>query len=299
MGWMQKYEMGLYGSCAWTDMSVMKDVFRVALPLAFGSLLAYAEWEILVIFATVLGPAEAATWAVMGFIWDFFESTTEAIGDASEVRVAYQLGKGRPTMAELAGYKSMLLGAIVSIVMSTLLLSLTNVLPSVLTPDATIQDMLAELFPLVALGNVTMSMGMVCWAVIGAQGRYHLSTSIAIACSFLVTIPIGVVLTIWMRIDLQGLAFAVVTGYSVTAMLLSACIAMSDWEMLSKKIQEQVAVDDLSDSSDDDSSSGSHSRKIQNAQNHDDDGPPKSQGQTDCLEVQPPNSPVSVFSFQS
>ncbi|KAL3785641.1 hypothetical protein ACHAW5_007642 [Stephanodiscus triporus] len=274
MGWMQKYETGLYGSCAWTDMSVMKDVFRVALPLAFGSLLAYTEWEILLIFATKLGPAEAGTWAVMGFIWDFFESTTEAIGDSSEVRVAYQLGKGRPAMAELAGYKSMLLGAIVSILMSTLLLSLTDVLPSVLTTDATIQDMLVELFPLVALGNVTMSMGMVCWAVIGAQGRYHLSTSIAITCSFLVTIPIGVVVTIWMRIDLQGLAFAVVTGYSVTAMLLSACIAMSDWEMLSKKIQEQVSADDLSDSSDDDSSyssSCSHSEENHNLNHHDDD----------------------------
>jgi hypothetical protein len=49
--------------------------------------------------------------------------------------------------------------------------------------NKTIQDLLVEMFPLVALGNVTMSMGMVCWAVVGAQGRYRLSTSIAITCS--------------------------------------------------------------------------------------------------------------------
>jgi MATE family multidrug resistance protein len=299
MGWIREFEAGLFGNCACRDGSVVKDVFRVGLPLGFGSLLAYTEWEILTVFAAILGPAEAATWAIMGYVWDVFESTTEAVGDAAEVRVAYQLGRGRPAIAKLAGYKSMFLGLIFSIVVSVIFISLANVLPSWLTHDETIQDMLVEMFPLVALGNVTMSMGMVCWAIVGAQGRYHLSTSIAIACSFIVTIPIGLVVTIWMRIDLQGLTFAVVMGYSVTAMLLSALIVLSDWEMLSKKIQEQVAVDDLSDSSDDDSSSGSHSRKIQNAQNHDDDGPPKSQGQTDCLEVQPPNSPVSVFSFQS
>ena len=37
---------------------MLKDLFKTALPLAFGSLLAYAEWEILTIFAAILGPAE-------------------------------------------------------------------------------------------------------------------------------------------------------------------------------------------------------------------------------------------------
>jgi MATE family multidrug resistance protein len=249
MGWIREFEAGLFVYCACWDWSVVKDLFRVALPLGFGSLLAYAEWEILTVFAAVLGPAEAATWAIMGYVWGVFESTTEAVGDAAEVRVSYQLGKGRPAMAKIAGYKSMLLAFILSIVMSVIFICLTNVLPPLLTHDETIQYLLVEMFPLVALGNVTMSMGMVCWAVVGAQGRYRLSTSIAIACSFVVTVPIGAVLTICMRIDLQGLTFAVVTGYSVTALLLTACIQSSDWVMLSNKIQEQVLADDTSHSS--------------------------------------------------
>ena len=284
----QKFETGLFFSCAWTDMSVVKDVLRVALPLAFGSLLAYAEWEILTLFATVLGPAEVATWAVMGFVWDMFESTTEAIGDASEVRVAYQLGKGRPSMAKVAGYKSMFIALMSSILVSIIFISLKVVLPSWLTSDATIQDMLAEMFPLVALGNVTMTMGMVCWAVIGAQGRYHLSTLIAITCAFVVTIPIGAVM-VSMRIDLQGLAFALSTGYTATAMILSACVLMSDWENLSKKIREQVDTDGLSVSSDDDnSSSGCHSEENRNLLHH--EMSQKSQAKTDYPEV-PPTSP--------
>ena len=279
MGWSREFEAGLYGKCAFRDVSVLKDLLIVALPLGFGSLLAYAEWEILTVFAAVLGPAEAATWAIMGYVWGVFESTTEAAGDAAEVRVAYQLGKGRPAMAKIAGYKSMFVAFILSIVVSIIFICLTNVLPPLLTHDETIQDLLVEMFPLVALGNVTMSMGMVCWAVVGAQGRYRLSTSIAIACSFVVTVPIGAVLTIWMRIDLQGLTFAVVTGYSVTALLLTACIQLSDWVMLSNKIQEQVSAADLSDSSVKNSPSSSPANNLNNVcydvQDH--DGSQKSQ----------------------
>ena len=143
-------------------------------------------------------------------------------------------------MAKLAAYKCMLLGLGVSGVISIIAISLSDVLPSLLTTDATLQAMLTEMFPIVALGNVTMSMGIVCWTVVGAQGRYHLSTTVALTVSFVVTIPLGAIMTIGLNIDPQGLVFAVFMGYTITAMILFALILMSDWEKLSKKIQEQV-----------------------------------------------------------
>jgi hypothetical protein len=113
--------------------------------------------------------------------------------------------------------------------------------------------MLAQMFPLAALGNATMATGMVCWAIVGAQGRYHISTMIATACAFLITIPLGCIFTVKMRLNLEGVTFAVVIGYTVTGFILSLLILWSDWEMLSKRIQEQVSADDLSDSTDVDS----------------------------------------------
>ena len=87
MGWLTHFELGLFGQCSFRNRcatlkicsvfllafryflqlilphtllisSVLKDLFKTALPLAFGSLLAYTEWEILTIFAAILGPAE-------------------------------------------------------------------------------------------------------------------------------------------------------------------------------------------------------------------------------------------------
>eukprot|EP00578_Thalassiosira_sp_NH16_P009081 CAMPEP_0181115382 /NCGR_PEP_ID=MMETSP1071-20121207/21402_1 /TAXON_ID=35127 /ORGANISM="Thalassiosira sp., Strain NH16" /LENGTH=743 /DNA_ID=CAMNT_0023199585 /DNA_START=430 /DNA_END=2661 /DNA_ORIENTATION=- len=263
MGWLRKYEIGLFGRCSCRNTPVLKEVFHVALPLAFGSVLAYAEWEILTVFAATLGPAEAATWAILGFVWDVFESTTEAIGDAGEVRCAYQLGKGRSEMAKLSAYKSMFLATLLSLAVTAIFLGVSSFLPGWLTHDETIQSMLAELFPLIALGNITMNMGMVCWALVGAQGRYRLATSIAIGCSIFITVPIAAIVTLWLRIDLQGLTFAVVIGYTVTAMLLSTSLLMSDWDGLAEKIQEKVAAEEESDSDDDsdDGSSSSDSEK--------------------------------------
>lgn len=253
MGWFESFEAGLLGRNFRKNWSVVKNLFKVAFPLAIGSLWAYAEWEILTIFAAFLGPAEAASWAVLGYVWGVFESTTEAVGDASEVRVAYQLGKGRHALANLAAFKSMFISFILAILMSVVFLSLRNVLPQWLTDDTTLQSMLTELFPLVALGNVSMTTGMVGWAVVGAQGRYHLATSIATVCSLLITLPLAAVLTIRMRIDLQGLTFAVVVGYTMTAMVMITCILISDWESLSKRIQDQMAADGEDPDSDSDS----------------------------------------------
>ena len=154
------YEYGMIGVLSLRNKDVMKALIKTGLPLAVGGLLAYAEWEVLTIFAAVLGPAEAATWAILGFVWDVFESTTEAIGDAAEVRCAYQLGKARPEMAKLSAYKSMLLSMVAASIITTVFLCLDDHLPAWLTSDETIQEMLVKLFPLMGLGNLTMTVGM-------------------------------------------------------------------------------------------------------------------------------------------
>merc|ERR1712085_219602 len=173
------------------------------------------------------------------------------IGSASEVRCAYQLGKGRPALAKLSSYKSMFMAMVMSVLVSTLLLYFSDPVTTWLTQDPTLATMLSEQSPLIAVGNVTMNMGMVCWSLIGAQGRYRLATSISTVCSIFITLPVGALITIYLRIDLQGLVFAVVVGYSTTAMFLSYVLLMTNWEKLSTKMQTKMKADALSGSDDD------------------------------------------------
>jgi len=68
MGWFARFEEGLFGKFSCSNLPVVKELFGVAFPLAIGSLLAYAEWEVLTVFAAVLGPAEAVS--LFGLIFD-------------------------------------------------------------------------------------------------------------------------------------------------------------------------------------------------------------------------------------
>ena len=62
-----------------------------------------------------------------------------------------------------------------------------------------------------------------------------------------------------MNINLQSLVIAMHVGYTLTGMLLFVTVQLSDWEMLSKKVQEQMVVnpDDFNSDSSNESSSTS------------------------------------------
>jgi hypothetical protein len=99
-------------------------------------------------------------------------------------------------------------------------------------------------------------------------------------------------MTIGLNIDPQGLVFAVFMGYTITAMILFALILMSDWEKLSKKIQEQVVASgeiSLSDSSGDEmscSSDSSESEQISIPPNQADEVPCNLETPCNNLEIQ-------------
>ena len=110
--------------------------------------------------------------------------------------------------------------------------------------------------------NITMNMGMVAWALIGSQGRYRLATSIALACSWLITIPLAAVVTYELNIDLRGLTFSVIVGYAVTANLLSVVLIVSDWEKIAQKLFDLHAITGEGDSSDSDSDDDDSKKKL-------------------------------------
>jgi hypothetical protein len=61
----------------------------------------------------------------------------------------------------------------------------------------------------------------------------------------LISIPLGAIMTVWLRIDLQGLTFSIVIGYVMCAWIMVIVILVSDWQALSDEIRERVANGDL------------------------------------------------------
>jgi MatE len=190
------------------------------------------------------------------------ENVTEAIADAGEVRVAILLGSGQPGRAKKSAYKSICVAFVFAFCTTSIIFIAGESLPVWLTTDPLLQNLIADLIPLFGVGNITLTLGTMCWTLVGAQNRYRLATCLGVAGSWLVVIPMSAVMTIVYRINLQGQTAAVVIGYMLSGFVTNIVLLRSDWKKLSDEVILYNAANDISlssDSDDDDSSSSSSS----------------------------------------
>ena len=215
-------------------------------------MLIFGEWYILTLFAARLGPAEVTAWAILGDLWEVFESSHAGIADAAEIRVASHCGKNRFAQAELAAHKSIIIGIFFSVVVTSIFLVLGHRIPCWLTSDSFLQQNVAENIPLICIGNIIMTAGIVAWSAIGAQGRYRLATIVLLLASWCITIPISALSVYGLFLDLKGLTAAVCIGYCVASTALVFILLRSDWPALSQQLWDiNVAMENYVSSSDD------------------------------------------------
>jgi hypothetical protein len=110
------------------------------------------------------------------------------------------------------------------------------------------------------IGNIALSIGTLSWTLVGAQGRFRLSTAVGLSGGWFVALPMAAVLTIVYNVDLQGQTAAIVIGYMVSGTINSYILLQSDWPKLSRRvIARNDAISVGANSSDDSSSSSSSS----------------------------------------
>ena len=83
-----------------------------------------------------------------------------------------------------------------------------------------------------------MTLGTTSWTLLGAQGRYRLATTVAFAGSWLVTIPLAVLASVALHLNLEGQTAAVVIGYMSSGTINAYFLFRSDWEKLSLSVIE-------------------------------------------------------------
>jgi hypothetical protein len=224
-----------------------------------------------------LGPAEVAAWGLLGTLWDALELVTEAVSDAGEVRTAFLLGAGKPEKAKLSSYKSISLSVFISTFITSILFIFGDSIPVWMTNDPTLQKMIADLIPLFGIGNIALAVGTTSWTLVGSQGRFRLATAVGYAGSWFVTLPLAVLFSIVLRIDLQAQTGAVVVGYMVSGTLNTYILLQSDWPKLSRRIKAQVE-EDMAEDDDDDSSSSSSSSSSSDSQKKNSETMPTGEG---------------------
>ncbi|CAJ1949759.1 unnamed protein product [Cylindrotheca closterium] len=239
LGWLDDYWEGIALTWGLNDKRAVKNMITTAIPLGLSYMLTYGEWEVMTLFAAHMGPAEVAAWGVLGFLWDTFEYIVEGLADAVEVRVGFRMGAGEMTEAKASAYKGMYLAIVISVYGTAILFLMSGHLPEWLTPDPTLQHMIFEALPLIGFGQILMSVGMVCWNILGAQGRVRLATVVEFVTSWILVIPMAAILVFVYDYNLMGMVGPLVLGYTLGCVAIIYILFTSDWTKLSDKVVEQ------------------------------------------------------------
>jgi hypothetical protein len=181
---------------------------------------------------------------MLGYIWSMMKYLSDGIADAAEVRCALHLVSNQPELARLSAYKSLFLGLVTSIFTSSVLFMVGAEVAPLMTPDPTLQRLMIEVFPLIGMGHIVMTIGIISWALVGAQGRYTQATIVQFICNWGVTIPLSSLFTYGLRIDLQGLTSAFVLGLALSGAANTYILVRSQWQRLASVVSMENQLDE-------------------------------------------------------
>ena len=146
------------------------------------------------------------------------------------------MGRGNQVHASRSAYKSLIIGMSLGTAIAFAYYGLLgNYVFNLLDYDEIGAEM-TQLIPLLCLCSIVMTIGMLGWAVLGAQGRVRLATFVSMVTSWIVTIPIAAYFVIVGNYNLQGLVAAVTMGYSVSSTILMYLLIRSNWKKRSAKV---------------------------------------------------------------
>lgn len=238
--WLDGYWREMLGNNPFRQRLPIKTLLKASLRLSSGRVIENCEWNILFVFAAIQGPAEVAIWGLVGELWDFADDIVIAVSDASKVRCAQLLGSGLPEQAKYSSEKSLLMGVVVSIIMSISLCLFQSIIPRWLTNDFTLQRLLGDMIPMICLAVVSLSFGSICWSILCAQGRAHLATAVTGFGSLVVALPLASLSTFCFNFNLQGLIACLIIGYATSGFFNSILMLTSNWTKISKKVRKRT-----------------------------------------------------------
>jgi len=201
---------------------------------------------ILVFYASRIGTDDVATFAIIRRTFDIFSSLIEGLCCGAELRCAYHMGRGNQVLASRSAYKSLIIGVSVGTALAFAYYGLLgNYVFKLLDYDKIGAEM-TELIPLLCLCSIVMTIGMLGWALLGAQGRVRMATFVSMVTSWIITIPIAAYFVVVRKYSLQGLVAAVTVGYSVSSTILMYLLIRSNWKKRSAKVMRITSFSDAS-----------------------------------------------------
>ncbi|KAF9059683.1 mate-domain-containing protein [Rhodocollybia butyracea] len=183
---------------AWYPLST-----RALHPISLGTLLTLGvggvgqtasewwAWELIGLGASLLGPTALAAQSVLLVSCSTTYQAPFALGVATSVRIGQLLGLGRPRLAKITAYASIVLGLVVSLIFSSIFWVWRKQWAYLFNDDEDVAKMVASILPLVALFQVFDGNAAITGGTLRAKGKQGTGALLNLSAYYVFGIPLG------------------------------------------------------------------------------------------------------------
>ncbi|CAE6458103.1 unnamed protein product [Rhizoctonia solani] len=187
------------------------------------------SWELIGLAASQLGPIALAAQSVLLVSSSTSYQVPYALGVATTVRIGNLLGSGHGKKARIAAEVSLVLSFLFALGLSVFFLVFRNRWGYLFNNDETVIRLVGRIMPLVALFQIVDGLSAVTGGALRARGKQTLGALVNVTAYYVIGIPLGIYLTFWWNMELQGLWIGLSTALCYSAVVSAYVVLRTDW----------------------------------------------------------------------
>ncbi|XP_065629044.1 protein DETOXIFICATION 29 isoform X1 [Quercus suber] len=237
------------GTCgrAWSGFSLkaFQNLWGfVKLSLASAVMLCLEVWYFmaLILFAGYLKNAEVSVdaFSICMNILGWTIMVALGMNAAISVRVSNELGAAHPRTAKFSLVVAVVTSFLIGLVLSAILIATRNEYPSLFSSDTSVETLVKELTPILALCIVINNIQPVLSGVAIGAGWQAVVAYVNIACYYLFGIPLGLILGYKLDWGVRGIWYGMMTGTIVQTCVLFFIVYRTNWNREASIAEDRI-----------------------------------------------------------
>ncbi len=212
---------------AFTDWAELSALAFPGVVMLLAESMAY---EVLTLLASYFGTNELAAQSALSSVVSLLYMIPFALSVASSTRIANFVGSGNISSAKVAVHVGMTSAVLSALVNSTVIFLFSKPIAKLFTDDATVQEEIISLCPLMSLFVVFDGWACVASGILRALGLQGIGGTINMVGYYLISLPLALLLGFTLRMQLAGLWIGNGAGLLLIGIAETWVIYTADWD---------------------------------------------------------------------
>ncbi|XP_073471337.1 multidrug and toxin extrusion protein 1-like [Aquarana catesbeiana] len=198
-------------------------------------------YQIAMILAGLINLVELGGQSILSQLICLIHKIPISIGMAASIRVGIFLGAGETDQAKRSAKLSMVVAALFTLIIFTLLLVLKKPLGEIFTDDKAIIILVSQVMPLCAFFFVICSPAAVFNGLLRGIGKPEIG-ALALTVGYGLSFTVGVPIMFPLKLGIQGFWIGMISGFACIDLFFSMYFWKVNWNLVTEKAKERVGL---------------------------------------------------------